>query len=100
MNRQNFLVTGGAGFIGSHRVDALLEAGQAVTVLDDLSVGKMRNVTHHLNHPNFHFVKGSILDKKLVTQLIDDSGSGVRTGLQVPDNNLFGRGLTSDYSVV
>ncbi|MBN2393060.1 MAG: NAD-dependent epimerase/dehydratase family protein [Anaerolineae bacterium] len=70
MNRQKFLVTGGAGFIGSHLVDALLEAGHTVTVLDDLSVGKTQNFAHHLNRPNFHFVKGSILDTKLVTQLV------------------------------
>lgn len=70
MNRQNFLVTGGAGFIGSHLVDALLEAGHTVTVLDDLSVGKTQNFAHHLNHPDFHFVKGSILDKKVVTQVV------------------------------
>lgn len=70
MNRQSFLITGGAGFIGSHLVDALLEAGHTVTVLDDLSVGKLQNVAHHHDHPNFHFVKGSILDKTLVTQLV------------------------------
>ena len=70
MNKQKLLVTGGAGFIGSHLVDALLEAGHTVTVLDDLSVGKTRNFAHHLNHPNFRFVKGSILDKALVTQLV------------------------------
>jgi UDP-glucose 4-epimerase len=70
MNRQNFLVTGGAGFVGSHLVDALLEAGHTVTVLDDLSVGKTRNFAHQLDHPNFRFVKGSILDKELVTQLV------------------------------
>jgi len=70
MKRQNFLVTGGAGFIGSHLVDALLECGHIVTVLDDLSVGKTQNFAHHLAHPHFHFVQGSILDKALVTQLV------------------------------
>jgi len=70
MKRQNFLVTGGAGFIGSHLVDALLECGHTVTVLDDLSVGKTQNFAHHLAHPHFHFVQGSILDKALVTQLV------------------------------
>ena len=70
MSRQHFLVTGGAGFIGSHLVDALLGAEHNVTVLDDLSVGKPQNFAHHLGHPNFHFVEGSILDKALVKQLV------------------------------
>ncbi len=68
--KKHFLVTGGAGFIGSHLVDALLEAGHRVTVLDDLSVGKEQNFAHHRQHPDFHFVKGSILDASLVEQLI------------------------------
>jgi UDP-glucose 4-epimerase len=70
MNRQSYLITGGAGFIGSHLVDALLEAGHTVTVLDDLSVGKLRNIDHHHAHPAFRFIQGSILDKTLVTDLI------------------------------
>lgn len=70
MRKQHFLVTGGAGFIGSHLVDALLEAGHSVTVLDDLSVGKEQNFAHHRTHPDFHFVKGSVLDKSLVERLI------------------------------
>jgi len=51
-------------------VDALLEANHTVTVLDDLSVGKEQNFAHHRDHPNFHFVKGSILNKTLVKQLV------------------------------
>lgn len=70
MIRQNFLVTGGAGFIGSHLVDALLGAGHNITVLDDLSVGKEQNFAHHRAHPDFHFVKGSVLDKPLVERLV------------------------------
>lgn len=48
----------------------MLEAEHSVTVLDDLSVGKRQNFAHHLTHPNFHFVAGSILDKALVAQLV------------------------------
>lgn len=70
MNGQHFLVTGGAGFIGSHLVDVLLASGHRVTVLDDLSVGKEQNFAHNIAHPKFHFEKGSILDASLVKQLI------------------------------
>lgn len=81
------IVTGGAGFIGSHIVDALLENGNYVTVIDDLSTGKIKNIEHHLSPsssvgdgkqavahykgktPNFEFVHGSITDLLLLQKL-------------------------------
>ena len=63
------LITGGAGFIGSHVADALLARGDQVTVLDDLSTGRHDNVRAHLGNPAFEFVLGSILNEALV----DDS---------------------------
>ena len=48
-----YLITGGAGFIGSHLSDLLLEQGHAVQVLDDLSTGSLENVTHLQEHPHF-----------------------------------------------
>ena len=66
----HFLVTGGAGFIGSHLCDALLESGHRVTVLDDLSTGRRRNIAHLSAHPRFRFVEGSILDGELVERLV------------------------------
>jgi UDP-glucose 4-epimerase len=56
------LVTGGAGFIGSHLVDLLLQNGDEVTALDNLSTGTYRNVRHLLDNPDFRFVEGSVLD--------------------------------------
>lgn len=56
------LVTGGAGFIGSYVVPLLLEEGYAVTVLDDLSVGRLENLGVCCGHPNFSFVRGDIRD--------------------------------------
>jgi len=57
-----FLVTGGAGFIGSNLCEAILKLGYRVRCLDDLSTGKQENVDLFLDHPNYSFVKGDIKD--------------------------------------
>lgn len=57
-----FLVTGGAGFIGSNLCEAILNMGYGVRCLDDLSTGKRKNVEMFLDHPNYTFVKGDIKD--------------------------------------
>ena len=64
------LVTGGAGFIGSNLVDTLMEQGHEVTVLDNLSVGKVPNIEQHLDSERFHFVNGSILDTNTLERLV------------------------------
>ena len=56
------LVTGGAGFIGSHLVDQLLERGERVRVLDNLSSGSLKNLEGWLNSPNLDFIEGDLLD--------------------------------------
>lgn len=55
-----FLVTGGAGFIGSNLCEAILQKGYKVICLDDLSTGKQENVDMFLNNPNYEFLKGDI----------------------------------------
>lgn len=57
-----FLVTGGAGFIGSNLCEAILNMGYHVRCLDDLSTGKQENVDLFLDHPNYTFIKGDIRD--------------------------------------
>jgi len=55
------LITGGAGFIGSHLVDALMVRGEEVCVFDNLSTGSLENVRHWLGSPNFTFIRGDLL---------------------------------------
>src|SRR5690554_2047987 len=57
-----FLVTGGAGFIGSNLCEAILEMGYKVVCLDNLSTGKIENMDDFFNHPNFTFINGDIRD--------------------------------------
>lgn len=57
-----FLVTGGAGFIGSNLCEAILKLGYKVRCLDDLSTGKQENVDLFINNPDYHFIKGDIKD--------------------------------------
>lgn len=57
-----FLVTGGAGFIGSNLSEAILDMGYRVRCLDDLSTGKQENINQYLQHPNYEFIKGDIKD--------------------------------------
>jgi UDP-glucose 4-epimerase len=67
------LVTGGAGFIGSHLVDHLIQNGHEVTVIDNLSVGKIENLAHHLENDCFHFVCDSILNLPTLERLVRKS---------------------------
>jgi UDP-glucose 4-epimerase len=65
-----YLITGGAGFIGSHLVDALIGRGDQVVVLDDFSTGRHENVRHHSSSDAFELVEGSMVDQELVEELV------------------------------
>jgi UDP-glucose 4-epimerase len=65
-----YLITGGAGFIGSHLVDALTTRGDSVVVLDDLSTGSLENIEHVVDSELVHFLEGSVLDEDLVNELM------------------------------
>ncbi|MDY0100812.1 MAG: SDR family oxidoreductase [Bacilli bacterium] len=60
-----FLVTGGAGFIGSNLVERILKLGYRVICLDNLSTGKKENMDDFINHPNFRFINGDIRDYEI-----------------------------------
>jgi UDP-glucose 4-epimerase len=64
------LVTGGAGFIGSHLVEGLLAAGQRVLVLDDLSTGSLSNLDKVASHPQLHFYRDGITNEARLSELI------------------------------
>ena len=64
------LVTGGAGFIGSHLAELLLDRGDRVMVLDNLSTGRHSNIEHLIGQDNFEFALGSILNRDLVDDLV------------------------------
>jgi UDP-glucose 4-epimerase len=67
------LVTGGAGFIGSHLSEALLERGHEVWALDDLSTGRLENLQTFERNPRFRFLEGNVMDQALVNGLVAQS---------------------------
>ena len=99
------LVTGGAGFIGSHLAEALLARGDEVFVLDDLSTGSVENIRHLKAQPKFHYFFDSITNKQLLAELVDESdvvfhlaaAVGVRLIVESPvrtlETNVYGTQL-------
>ena len=69
---QRSLITGGAGFIGSHLAEALLAQEQQVVVIDDLSTGRLDNIAHLIDHPHFQFVNETVCNDSLMDRLVSD----------------------------
>jgi len=68
-----YLITGGAGFIGSHLADELLDRGHRVTIIDDLSTGSIRNIAHLRKFDRFEYVIGTMLNAPVLAELVDDA---------------------------
>lgn len=86
MQNKKVLITGGAGFIGSHTVEEFLSAGYEVKILDSLRTGDLKNIDHVKD--KLTFIEGDIRDEKLVTSLIDDETSVVHLAalISVPES--------------
>ena len=75
------LITGGAGFIGSHLADAYLQRGDEVSVIDDLSTGTIDNIQHLKSNPNFHYTIDSVHNQPVTAELVDQSDIVVHLAL-------------------
>jgi len=96
LHENRILVTGGAGFIGSHLVDELLARGHSVTVLDNLSSGVLENLS---NHNALQFIKGDISDLDLVDSLVKHSDLVFHLAEYIPVTKKFGSGHVVKFSI-
>lgn len=104
------LITGGAGFIGSHLAEALLGRGDEVFILDDLSTGSVENIRHLKSLDRFHYTFDSITNKQVLAELVDESEAvvhlaaavGVRLIVESPvrtlETNVYGTQLVLDVA--
>jgi UDP-glucose 4-epimerase len=77
------LITGGAGFVGSHLAEALLERGDWVAVLDDLSTGSIDNIAHLKSHPQFRYTIDTVANEPLLAEMIDQCDTVVHLAAAV-----------------
>ncbi|MBI1748080.1 MAG: GDP-mannose 4,6-dehydratase [Acidobacteria bacterium] len=104
------LITGGAGFIGSHLAELCIREKAEVWIIDDLSTGSLDNIQSLLPHPNFHFVKGTVLDREAMVTLVGTcdivlhlaAAVGVKLVIDQPlesmHTNIFGTELTLELA--
>jgi nucleoside-diphosphate-sugar epimerase len=99
-NASKILVTGGAGFIGSHLIPRLIENGCSVTVLDNLSSGKKENLNQLLNHPRFRLIVQDIRDHSLSRDALKDVDMLVHLAAQIDVTaSVADPALTNDINV-
>lgn len=68
----NILITGGAGFIGSHLDDALIARGHCLTIVDNLVLGRKENIEHLIGNPNFRFIEADLLDMHKMREIFHE----------------------------
>lgn len=90
-----YLVTGGAGFIGSHLVDLLLADGHKVSVIDNFSTGSIENLRSHISNPNLTITEGDILDADLVEKSVKQSERVFHFAAAVGVMNIMANSLSS-----
>lgn len=73
MSSRTYLITGGAGFIGSHLCEKLIAQGNRVLAIDNLSTGRLSNIAHLLDNPNFHFARADITDGIVLDRLASEA---------------------------
>ena len=87
----DYLVTGGAGFIGSHLCERLIAEGKSVCVLDDLSTGHLSNIQGLVPHENFHFIKGSVLAVETVNECVNICNEIIHLAAAVGVDNVINK---------
>ena len=85
----DFLVTGGAGFIGSHLVEKLIRQGKTVCVLDDLSTGHLSNIEKFIGHSGFSFIEDSVLNEIAVDSCVESSREVIHLAAAVGVENVI-----------
>ena len=101
------LVTGGAGFIGSHLVDRLMEEGYKVRVVDNLSAGRLENLSRWRGNANFEFIKGDLRKANVASQAVNGidvvfhlaANPEVRIGSQKP-GEIYENNMTVTYNLL
>ena len=107
LSGRNVLITGGAGFIGSHVTDRLLDMGNKVTIFDNMSSGKMEFIEHHMNKDEFKLIEGDLLDTDAITNACKDidlvfhiaANPDVRLGA-VDTKVHFDQNITATYNLL
>ena len=100
-------MTGGAGFIGSHLVDELIESGYSVRIIDNLSSGSLDLIQHQLSNPKVEFIEGDLTSIDVVMKVMQDvdcvfhlaANPDIRLGTQITDTDLK-QGTIATYNIL